>query len=580
MLKTTQYRLLIALNGSMMLLALLCLIEEYGFKTLPLHNWVLHLLQMISVIVLLITRYYLWSISKERRWKHLLPDIILLVVQILALLFLPQMLREVAPPSRIFWSLFHVFLLAMVVLRVARYTVTVASGRSPTRVLFGSFTFVIFTGAILLMLPAAHRGETISFTDAVFTATSATCVTGLTVLDTAGGFTHLGQTIILFLIQIGGLGIMIFGTLFAFVLGNPLTLRESVAMKDILNEQAPGRITRLVVFICFSTFLIELLGFCGLLDMWDSPLPLADRIYKSMFHAISAFCNAGFALQPDSLIPYRSSFQVYTVICPLVVLGGLGFPVLFNLFDVMGSRLKKLFRPGTRRRAENITLTLHSKIVLITTVVLIAAGWLLLTLLELNRPDGSSVSIWQACRDSLFNSITSRTAGFNTVVIAQLSAGAKMLMIFLMYIGGSPSSTAGGIKTITVAIMTLAIYSTIRRREQVHAFHRTIPVNIVRRAAILLTVYSLLIWFFTLLLTLTEKSLGADLLDLLFEVTSALGTVGLSTGVTAHLTWAGKWIIIVAMFIGRLGPLSLLAALTFNYRNIRYEYPSEPLVVG
>ncbi len=580
MLKTTKNRLLITLNGCAIALAIICLIGEYGFRTIAFQNWFLHILQVTAVIVLLITRFYFWFTGKESHWKNLLPDIILLAIQVLALAILPPLLHAVAPPSRIFWSTFHVFLLAMVVLRVARSTVAVASGRSPTRVLFGSFSFVIFTGAILLMLPAAHRGDHISFTDAVFTATSATCVTGLTVIDPANDFTHLGQTIILFLIQIGGLGIMIFGTLFAIVLGNPLTLRESIAMKDIMNEQTPGRISGLVVFICFSTFLIELLGFCGLLGMWHQPLPVSDRVFKSMFHAISAFCNAGLALQPDNLMSYRSSFQVYTVICPLIILGGLGFPVLFNLFGVIASRLKKIFRAGRSRRLPAISLTLHSKLVLITSAILILTGWLLLTLLELTRPGGSQASFFAASRDSFFNSVTSRTCGFNTIDIGQLSAGAKMLVILLMYIGGSPSSTAGGIKTITFAIMILAIYSTIRRREQVHVFHRTIPVTVVRKAATLMSLYGLLIWFIALLLTITEKSLGADLLDLLFEATSALGTVGLSTGITAHLTCAGKWIIIIAMLIGRLGPLSLLAALTFNYRNIRYDYPSEPLVVG
>jgi len=572
MLKTTQYRLLIALNGSMMLLALLCLIEEYGFKTLPLNNWVLHLLQMTSVIVLLITRYYLWSISKERRWKHLLPDIILLVVQILALLFLPQMLREVAPPSRIFWSLFHVFLLAMVVLRVARYTVTVASGRSPTRVLFGSFTFVIFTGAILLMLPAAHRGETISFTDAVFTATSATCVTGLTVLDPAGGFTHLGQTIILFLIQIGGLGIMIFGTLFAFVLGNPLTLRESVAMKDILNEQAPGRITRLVVFICFSTFLIELLGFCGLLDMWHSPLPLADRIYKSMFHAISAFCNAGFDLfgAAGSLTQFHSDALVLLTISGLIIIGGMGFAVVV---DLLANRL------GFRK------LHLHSKIVVVMTLGLLFFGALGIAALEWRNP-GTLAFEGARPGDKLLNawfqSVTARTAGFNALPQNSLREASKVLTSALMFIGASPASTGGGIKTTTLFVLLVLVRSVFVGRSDVNAFRRRLPLMLIRTALSIFLISLVLLVGGAMLMSALEEGKGISMMDLVYEQVSALATVGLSSAGTGGLSHPTQVWLVLLMYFGRVGPLTMMLSFSRagEHQSQGVRYAEEQIYVG
>jgi len=442
------------------------------------------------------------------------------------------------------------------------------------------------------MLPAAHRGSRLGFTDAVFTATSATCVTGLIVRDTGDGFTRLGQTVILTMIQMGGLGIMIFGALFALLLGSPLSLRESVAMRDIMNEQTPGRIGRIVVFICLITFALEALGAVGLYGTWSSSTPNAETtavlrggaLYKSVFHSISAFCNAGFSLQADSLMSCRGCWQIYLILCPLIILGGLGFPVLHNLWVIVRQRLlRRRYRFDTDKGSAfaSARLTLHSKIVLTTTAALLLFGFVLFLVLEGVRSEPNPHSITGiALLDSLFNSITARTAGFNTVAIDKLGAGSKLTLIFLMYVGGSPSSTAGGIKTVSFAVMVLAIFATMRRRREVLAFHRTIPMMVVRRVATLIMLYGLLLWVLTLLMTITENSSDQDMLNLFFEVASALGTVGLSTGVTGQLTLAGKWVIIIAMLIGRLGPLSLLAALTFNIKPIRYEYPREPLVVG
>jgi trk system potassium uptake protein TrkH len=351
-------------------------------------------------------------------------------------------------------------------------------------------------------------------------------------------------------------------------------------MRDIMHEQSPGRIGRIVVFICIFTFALEALGAIGLYGMWQTNPQRGGQIYKSIFHAVSAFCNAGFSLQADSLESYRAYARVYLILAPLIIIGGLGFPVLENLWNlVLNYRQKRKFQSSVE--AKSARLSLHSKIVLSTTLGLLLLGWGMLLVLEWIRPDGKSAGFTGiACLDALFNSITARTAGFDTVCTKDLSAPSKLVLIFLMSVGGSPSSTAGGIKTVTLAVMILAIIATIKRRREVQIFHRTIPVMIVRRAATMILLYGLLLWLLTLMLTITEHSLGVDMLNLLFEVASALGTVGLSTGVTGHLTLAGKWVIIFAMFVGRLGPLSLLAALTFNARPVQYEYPAEPLVVG
>jgi len=580
--KSRQY-LGVWLTAAAVVLAMAVLAVEYGFARRVWGPGNLHILEIAAAGIYWMGKIYSWSITPRRdfRWPRIGPDIGFLLLLVLGLWLGPVGAANHFAARTIRIGVFHVYLFTIAALHLGRFVVAAAAaGRTPTRVLLISFLAIIITGALLLMLPAAHRGEGLSFTDAMFTATSATCVTGLVVQDTGGDFTRLGQSVILVLMQVGGLGIMIFGSLFALLLGSRLTLKETVAMRDIMHEQSPGRIGRIVVFICVFTFVLEAIGALGLYGMWQTDSQRGGQIYKSIFHAVSAFCNAGFFLQPDSLESYRASARVYLIVAPLILIGGLGFPVLENLWGLLLGFLRK----GKTRSANDIKtvrLSLHSKIVLSTSLVLLLSGFVLLLVLEWIRPEGRSAGCTSiACLDALFNSITARTAGFDTVCTKDLSAASKLVLIFLMSVGGSPSSTAGGVKTVTLAVMVLAIVATIKRRREVQIFHRTIPVMVVRRAATMILLYGLLLWLLALMLTITEHSLGVDMLDLLFEVASALGTVGLSTGVTGHLTVAGKWVIIFAMFVGRLGPLSLLAALTFNAQPIHYEYPAEPLVVG
>ncbi|MBN2375507.1 MAG: hypothetical protein JXD22_03845 [Sedimentisphaerales bacterium] len=570
------------LSGAGVVLALASLVGEYGFGGRWGSEGIFHGVQVLAGLFLWAGKAADWRFlgRGEFRWSELLADVLLMMILLLGLWVGPVIFEDDLGGSLVRWKVFHFYLLILALSYLGRFSVSVlARGGSPTRVLLISFATIIFVGAILLMLPAAHRGEGLSFTDAMFTSTSATCVTGLVVQDTGGDFTRLGQSVILALIQAGGLGIMIFGALFALLLGSRLSLRESVAMRDIMNEHSPGRVGRVVLFICCFAVVIELIGAVGLYGIWQEDGQRGGQLFQSVFHSVSAFCNAGFALRPDNLESYRGHLAIYGVICPLIILGGLGFSVLENLWMmVLDWRRRK---KSGRRGGSKFRLTLHSRIVLVTTGLLLIGGWVGLVVLELIRPDHVSQSGTGAViLDGLFNSVTARTAGFNTAPIENLSAGSKLMLIFLMTVGGSPGSTAGGIKTVTLAVMVLLVYATIKRREQLQVFGRTIPVMIARRAATIMLLYGLVLWLGTLLLTITEHSLGRDMLDLLFEVASALGTVGLSTGVTEHLTEPGKWVIIVAMFVGRLGPLSLLAALTFNSQPGRYDYPKEPLVVG
>lgn len=466
-----------------------------------------------------------------------------------------------------------------------------SSGRNPTQVLIMLFVILICAGAGLLMLPRAHNMERMRVTDAFFTATSATCVTGLIVVDTGSDFTIMGQIIILTLIQLGGLGIVIFGAVLALLLGQALNVKESLAMQDILNAQTIRGISVMIGFIFLGTLVFEGLGTILLYPMWDNvagAVEAPQQWYYSIFHSISAFCNAGFSLFKNSMIDYNRSAGVYGVIAPLIILGGLGFGVLYNLTHVATARVKRFFRrkispesnltPGIPER-----LQLQTKIVLSTSLILIVVGTVLLMLFEHFSPQPEHHGQFKI---ALFQSITARTAGFNTVRIGDLSEGSKLVLILLMFIGGSPGSTAGGIKTVTLAIVVMVVYATLRKRREVEMFRRSIRLVVVARAMTVLLLFAVLLIVASGLLALTERdNYGNDgetwpLLDLAFEAGSALGTVGLTAGVTPTLTTAGKWIIIVTMLVGRLGPLTLLAGLTFNIRPAGYDYPSEPVMVG
>lgn len=545
---------------------------EYGFGVTEGRAY-FHTCELAAALVLLSAKVCRWAFGRMEL-RGVAGDFLLFASFLVGLCVVPYVFEHSDGIWAVRWGMFQIYLLLVVVAHIGRFSVA-ASGRAPMRALLGSFVVIILTGAILLMLPGAHCNTDLCFTDAVFTATSATCVTGLVVRDTGVDFTVLGQSIILAMIQIGGLGIMMFGALFSLIMGSRLTLRESVAMQDIMHEQSSGRVGRVVIFVCLFTVVVEFFGVLGCYGMWESDGG-GGQLFRSAFHSVSAFCNAGFSLQSDSLMTYRSDWRVYCVIAPMIIIGGLGFPVLDNLGAVVLSRWR--WRRH-RDMAVRVRLSLHSKVVLSTTAVLLILGWVLLGVLE-----GGLSDAW-AWVDGWFNSVTSRTAGFNTVEISKLSSASKLVMVALMSIGGSPSSTAGGIKTVTLAVMVLAVYATMRHREQIEAFHRRIPVMIARRASMVMLLYGLLLWLLTLLLTITEAGGGSgggsyDVLDLLFEASSALGTVGLSTGVTGSLTLSGKWVIIAAMFIGRLGPLSLLMALASRSGQAKYDYPAEPLVVG
>lgn len=428
-----------------------------------------------------------------------------------------------------------------------------------------SFLFVIMVGTGFLLLPrSVQEGENIGVLDALFTATSATCVTGLIVVDTGTYFSQFGQIVIVTLIQIGGLGLMTTTAFFSLILGRAMSVKESVLMSDVLSSKSLSRISHLIVSILLLTIIFEALGVLLFYISWASSggFEHGSALYYSIFHSISAFCNAGFSLFQDSFVKLKGSLIHNLTLSALIIMGGLGFTVIMNLF-----------RFGIFKQER---LSLQTKLVLVMTVVLIILGSLLVLMIEWSEGlDGLSTPT--KIISAFFQSVTTRTAGFNTISIGHLTNACYLLMMILMFIGASPGSTGGGIKTSTFSIFLGSILAMLRGRSAVEMFRRNVPREIVNKALSVIILALMLLAVFGFILLLTEEG---DPMHILFELVSAFGTVGLSAGITPNLSISGKIIIIATMFIGRIGPLTLALAIGQRRENIAYEYPDEAVMIG
>ena len=454
--------------------------------------------------------------------------------------------------------------------RVAR---TVFLG-SPARAAVASFFLVILMGTVLLALPlSSARGTWTHPVDAIFTSTSAVCVTGLIVKDTPVYWSAFGQVVILLLIQTGGLGIMTLSAFLATMLKRRLSMGFESVMSGLVETSAEENVWDLIRFICVFTFIAEVIGTVLLYHAWRGHFEGFWRcLYVSIFHSVSAFCNAGFSLYSDSLVRYRGSVGVNLVVCGLIIVGGIGFLVVRELKDYAAW---KLFV----RRGKSPNLSTHTRLVLTVTGVLLVLGFLCMLGIEWTGSFGD-MPLKERLLAAMFQSVTPRTAGFNTLKISSPSiAGATaLLLIGLMFIGGSPGSTAGGIKTSTLGVMIASIIATLKGRSKAEMFHHSVRPETVHRVAsiILLSVSALVLGVFLLLIT--EQGIG--FLELLFEATSAFGTVGLTLGVTPQLTASGRIIITLLMFTGRLGPITLLMSVAQMEDKVPYSYPDAHVMVG
>jgi trk system potassium uptake protein TrkH len=438
----------------------------------------------------------------------------------------------------------------------------------PAQLVILSFSAVIFLGTFLLMLPVSSKeGQVISFIDALFMSTSATCVTGLATVSLSENFSMFGQVVILILIQIGGLSIMTLYSSMTILLGKSIGMKDRIIMQDLLDVSSLDELFQMIIDIIKYTFFIELWGGIVLTIAFTfEGFEFSKALYYGFFHSISAFCNAGFSLFDTSLESYSTNPLVNFTIITLITAGGLGFIVLKELTAVITTK-RKLSRIG-----------MHSKVVLITSFGLTIVGALLFFFGEfLNALD--SYSIWDKMQISLFQSVTLRTAGFNTLPFNNLNQYTIYGMTLFMFIGGSPGSTAGGVKTTTLAILIQSIISTLKGDKQVRLLDRTIPGPIVVRA-IALTFFSILMTSIFILVMMrmeTEQSF----LTIFFEVISASGTVGLSLGITSFLTTWGKFVISFVMLIGRIGPLTLILAIGQRAdERGKFDYPDGRIMIG
>jgi len=458
---------------------------------------------------------------------------------------------------------------------------------SPPKVVAVSFLSAILIGSLLLVLPFATSSTSkeqpgskgLSYIDALFTATSATCVTGLIVKKTGEDFSLFGQLVILLLIQAGGLGIMTMSTFFLLLFGRKITLRDSMTMRTSLGEKGVKSTGGLIKYALLLTFTLEFIG--AVILFWrfhwgPKPMGLGKAIYHAIFHAISAFCNAGFSLYNTSLM--GKEWPVVMTVAVLVILGGCGFIVLYNIRNLRFWRKDKVARGR---------LSLQSRAVLWATGTLLALGFVLFLTLEWNTEGMAEQPLPRRLMHSLFCSVTPRTAGFNTISYSKMSSPGLLLSMLFMFIGASPGSTGGGIKTCTFVVLLATSYAIIRGKNNVVLFNRTVPNRIVQEAIAVALVSLLFVSVAAVALSISESgaggwpsSEGGFVARTVFEAMSAFGTVGLTTGITPFLSLAGKIIITVTMFVGRIGPLALALVVAGREVTPSVEYPEEPVMIG
>ncbi len=439
----------------------------------------------------------------------------------------------------------------------------------PSQILVLGFLFIILLGAIILSTPfVTNNGQSIGFINAFFTATSAVCVTGLVVVDTGSYWNYFGKTVIITLIQVGGLGFMTMASLLTLVAGRKFSLKKRIVMQESMGTKHLSGVVRITKYAVYMTFTFELIG-AFILSFRFIPLyGNLKGIYYAVFHSISAFCNAGFDIMGtgNSISQFAKDPLVSITISLLVIIGGLGFMVIAELLRF--NKFKKW--------------SLNAKVVIVSTLFLLFVGFIFIMILEYNNPHTiKDFSFGEKVIASLFASMTPRTAGFNTIDLNSMRHASLVLTMIFMFIGGSPSSTAGGVKTTTIALFFITIISILRGKKDTEAFGRKIPEENVKRAIAVIGIAVTFLTISIVLLSISESN--ASFFEIVFETLSAYGTVGLSIGLSAKLSIVGKLIISLAMFLGRVGALTLLFAATSKMKKIENQmlsYPVEEISIG
>lgn len=450
---------------------------------------------------------------------------------------------------------------------------------NPAIVFVGSFMILGLTGAFLLMLPSATTNG-ISFTNAIFTAISAVCVTGLAVVDTANDFTLIGQSIILVLIQLGGIGILTFTSFFAFFFRGSSSFKEGLNTKDFIATEGLKDVFRAALNVVIFTLGIEIVGaFFIYFSILDN-VAITNKFFFSLFHSISAFCNAGFSIFSSGLFEESIRFDYFFqwIIMVLVVFGGLGHNIVFNFYQYIKTYFLEFFDKKRIHKQVSI-ITVNTRLVLYTTLLLLLVGFVFLFISEYNNTLQIHDTTFGKVTNAAFNSVTPRTAGFNTIDFSQLTVPSLLFIVFLMWIGASPASTGGGIKTTTFALATLNIFAVAMGRSRIQFLGRRVTSESTSRAFAILCISLIVIGIAIMALLILEPK-DTPLITIVFECFSAYSTVGLSLNFTPTLSEPSKYVIIATMFIGRIGMLNLMVGILRRLNHQFYEYPKENILIN
>ncbi len=558
-------------------LMILALLTDFGFQQKVRYEILLEWvdLTLISLyLIVIIIRYAVFR-SFDQRLRLTVIDLAVSAILLLHLIELPQ-LGNFGHPITFYLVFFVVFIRELSTTSMALANRAI----NPAILFVGSFIFLILMGTLLLLLPNATYTE-IGFSDALFTSTSAVCVTGLIVVDTGSFFTLFGQIIILVLIQLGGLGIMTFTSFFSLFFTGTSTFQDQMMLKDITNSEKVGEVVTTLKRIVITTFTVELTAFALIYLSLDGSYfnsSLTERLYFSVFHSISAFCNAGFSTLTESLYegPFRFAYAFQFIVAITFIIGGLGFPIVNNLLQLIKYRFGRLFRKDPVARRSWI-LGINTKIILISTLVLLIVGTAAVFLFEYNHSLAEH-GLGGKIITAFFAGATPRTAGFNNISMTALQPGTILITIFLMWVGASPGSTGGGIKTTTFSVATLNFISLAKGKNHIEVFKREVSNISVRRAFATISLSIIVLSFAVFSVQTLDPELS--LIDTVFECFSAFSTVGLSLGITADLSTGSKMIITLVMFIGRVGALTLLIAFIRKKKSHNYKFPTENILIN
>jgi Trk-type K+ transport system membrane component len=565
------------------LFVLTFLVFDFGYNVNELYQtpkFIGLIVLTVALLVFNIFKFYYYTTSGRKRValvNVIIAGTLLLVSAVVALVNLELYYFEIFAKIEAILEagLFLYFIIRLMIL--VRYIYQVYY--NPAIVFVGSFFVIILIGSVLLMLPTASTG-TISFTDALFTATSAVCVTGLTVLNVSTELTLVGQTILLSLIQIGGLGILTFTSFFSYFFRGSSSFREGLNVKDFTSQENLSDVLKVALNIVAFTVFIECVGAIFIYTSIMDKSEITNKVFFSLFHSISAFCNAGFSNIPNGFAESYIRFDYYIqwIVIFLIVFGGLGYNIVFNFYKSITTYIGEFSQKKYVHKQVRL-LSLNTKIVLITTSILLVGAFGFIFIAEQNNILSDHTTNFGKITAAAFHAVTPRTAGFNIDDYSQMQVPTLLFVIFLMWVGASPASTGGGIKTSTFALATLNIIAVARGKNRIQIFGRRISSESTSRAFAILSI-SLVIIGMAIIAVLMFEPAGTDVLTVVFECFSAYSTVGLTLNFTPTMTEPSKFVIIMTMFIGRIGMLNLMIGLLREINHQFYEYPKENILIN